>query len=103
MVRVPNPWRENEAFLDVELVDRAFSVSRTDGRVAYPDSLAAGHVMDPRTGAPVSGCALSAVIGDSAAWVEAWSTALLVVGAEGAGSVRAAGGGAWITKREEPA
>lgn len=101
MVRVPDPWRADAVLFDLELSDLALSVSRTDGRVADPDGRAAGHVMDPRTGEPVAGRVLAAVVGSSAAWVEAWSTALLVLGVEGVGQVQAAGGGAWITQPEE--
>lgn len=38
------------------------------------------HIEDPRTGAPVKGARLAAVIGPSARLCDAWSTALLVLG-----------------------
>lgn len=74
-----SPWRVRLGpMVDapvVELVDRAMSVSAIAGRVADGN----GHVLDPRTGRAVSHRAQAAVVGKSARWCDAWSTALLVL------------------------
>lgn len=60
------------------LRDAALSVSAPHGRTLADGS---GHVLDPRTGAPAEGPGVAAVIASSARWADAWSTALLVLGA----------------------
>ncbi|MCW5776036.1 MAG: FAD:protein FMN transferase [Phycisphaeraceae bacterium] len=65
----------------VALRDRAMSVSEPSGRVVERDGRRLGHVLDPRSGAPVDGASLACVVGESAMETDAWSTALLVLGA----------------------
>ncbi|GJM19162.1 MAG: hypothetical protein DHS20C14_13750 [Phycisphaeraceae bacterium] len=60
----------------VGLVDGSLSVSRNDGGAPV-----AGHVIDPKTGQPAAGAPFAAVLGESAAVCDAWSTALIVTGA----------------------
>ncbi len=63
------------------LRDQALSVSSSVGsrlRIAGRD---ASHVIDPRTGQPVEGSVEAIVVSDSASIADAWSTALLVLGA----------------------
>jgi FAD:protein FMN transferase len=50
--------------------------SFTDGGTVY------GHVLDPRTGWPVQGAVLAAVVSPSATETDALSTALLTLGTE---------------------
>jgi FAD:protein FMN transferase len=64
----------------VELADAALSVSAVHGREYEVDGVRYGHVLDPRTGAPVRSALASAVTGPSPAECEALSTALLVLG-----------------------
>jgi len=61
----------------------ALGVSAPHGRQIMRDGKARGHVLDPRTGKPCDGSLLAAAICPTAAAADAWSTALLVAGAEG--------------------
>jgi thiamine biosynthesis lipoprotein len=79
---------ENE-LTRVTLGDEALSVSAIWGRSFGADGRTYGHVMDPRSGAPVEGALLAAVAGPNAADTDAWSTALLVLGAAGEKRLRA--------------
>jgi thiamine biosynthesis lipoprotein len=65
----------------VELDDDAMAVSTPHGRTVHRDGRTVGHVIDPRTGRPADGALMTAVIGPSAQVCDAWSTALLVLGA----------------------
>jgi thiamine biosynthesis lipoprotein len=65
------------------LRDEAMSVSAVWGRSFQKDGKTFGHVLDPRTGEPVAGAVLAAVILPSATETDALSTALLVCGAQG--------------------
>jgi thiamine biosynthesis lipoprotein len=70
-------------FTRVTLRDEALSVSAIWGRSFEADGRTYGHVMDPRSGAPVEGAVMAAVAGPCAADTDAWSTALLVLGPAG--------------------
>jgi len=59
------------------LKDAALGVSAPDGGAGGE-----GHVLVPGTGAPALGVGLAAVVCESAAWADAWSTALVVMGGE---------------------
>ncbi len=65
----------------VALHDRAMSVSEPSGRVVEREGRRLGHVLDPRSGEPVEGVRLACVVGASSMETDAWSTALLVLGA----------------------
>jgi thiamine biosynthesis lipoprotein len=65
------------------LRDEALSVSAVWGRSFEADGKTYGHVLDPRTGQPVSNPVLTAVVLPSATETDALSTALLVAGLEG--------------------
>jgi len=67
----------------VPLRDEALSVSAVWGRAFQAKNRIYGHVMDPRTGRPVSKAALAAVTLPSAMETDALSTALLTVGPNG--------------------
>ncbi len=67
----------------VPLRDQAMSVSAVWGRSFQAEGKTFGHVLDPRTGYPVSGAVLAAVVLPSATETDALSTALLVLGMEG--------------------
>ena len=72
-------WPENGA-PRIHLRDSTLSVSAVWGRNPEGDPHRAGHVLDPRTGEPVTGRILAAVELPRAAESDAWSTALLVGG-----------------------
>ena len=67
----------------VDLKDAALSVSAVWGKSVEVGGKTYGHVIDPRTGKPVSRALLAAVILPSAAETDALSTALLTVGSQG--------------------
>lgn len=76
----------------VPLRDESLSVSAVWGKGFEADGRFYGHVIDPRTGWPVSRALLAAVALPSATESDALSTALLVRGSEMVESLRAAGG-----------
>jgi len=64
------------------LKDEALSVSAVWGKAFEAGGRRFGHVLDPRTGEPVQGAVLAAVVLPSATETDALSTALLVLGKE---------------------
>ncbi len=62
------------------LRDSSLGVSGRSGRLVTIAGRAYGHVIDPRSGEPVTGARLAAVQAPTAAVADAWSTALLVGG-----------------------
>jgi len=71
----------------VHLKDEAMSVSAVWGRFFEADGKMLGHVIDPRTGRPVSRALLATVVLPSATETDALSTSLLVLGSEGHDSI----------------
>lgn len=67
----------------VPLTDEAMSVSAVWGKSFEADGKVFGHVLDPRSGRPVSGAVLAAVVLPSATETDALSTALLTLGCDG--------------------
>ena len=67
----------------VQLKDESLSISAVWGRHFQSDGKNFGHVIDPRTGQPVTDAWLAAVILPSATETDAFSTALLTLGAAG--------------------
>jgi len=65
----------------VPLCDQAMSVSAVWGKSFQAEGRTFGHVLDPRTGQPVTGTVLAAVVLPSATETDALSTALLTLGA----------------------
>jgi len=65
------------------ICDQALSVSAVWGRSFQIEGKTFGHVIDPRSGQPVVGALLSAVVSPSATETDALSTALLVTGEKG--------------------
>lgn len=66
----------------VRLRDQALSVSSSVGSVSEIAGQKISHVVDPRTGTTVEGTVEAVVVADRAVIADAWSTALLVLGAE---------------------
>lgn len=65
------------------LRNASLSVSAPHGRaLPWPDG-GTGHVVDPTTGGPAAGARLAAVVAETGAVAEAWSTALLCRGTDG--------------------
>jgi thiamine biosynthesis lipoprotein len=64
------------------LRDRAASVSASLGQATEVAGRRYGHVIDPRSGAPLEAPAEAMALAPSASRAEAWSKALLVLGAE---------------------
>jgi thiamine biosynthesis lipoprotein len=71
----------------VLLKDESLSVSAVWGKSFQAGGKVFGHVLDPRTGRPVTGALLAAVILPSATETDALSTALLVAGSSGHGQI----------------
>ena len=67
----------------VPLKDEAMSVSAVWGKSFQAEGKVFGHVLDPRTGRPVNGAVLAAVVLPSATETDALSTALLTLGVPG--------------------
>lgn len=69
-----------ETLAVVALEDEALSASAVWGKAFEADGKTYGHVLDPRSGRPVAGALLTAVVMASATEADALSTALLVQG-----------------------
>lgn len=82
-IAIRNPVDKNSHLKVVDLRDNSLSVSAVHGKSFMDGDRMLGHVIDPRTGAPVEGALTAAVVGPSATDCDALSTALLVLGAEG--------------------
>jgi FAD:protein FMN transferase len=79
--RLPAP--SSGLLASVPLRDEAMSVSAVWGRSFQAEGRTYGHVLDPRTGQPVTGNLLAAVVLPSATETDALSTALLTLGPAG--------------------
>jgi thiamine biosynthesis lipoprotein len=80
---IPTARAPAEVLAVVPLRDEAMSVSAVWGRSFQAEGKTFGHVLDPRTGQPVAGAVLAAVVLPSATETDALSTALLVLGMGG--------------------
>ena len=82
----------------VSLCDESLSVSATWGKSFRDGGTTYGHVIDPRTGEPVTGERMAAVVVPSATDSDALSTALLVLGDSAIDSLRSQWPGlqAWV-------
>jgi thiamine biosynthesis lipoprotein len=77
----------------IALRDQTLSVSSSFGTSDEIAGLRAGHILDPRSGRPVTQERVAVVVAPTATAGEAWSTALVVLGAEpGLGLAEAAPG-----------
>lgn len=80
-IAIADPTDPAATLTVAELCDAALGVSAPSGRVVERDGVRIGHVLDPRTGEPSEAGAVAAVVAPSAMLADAWSTALLVLGA----------------------
>lgn len=74
-VGIEDPGVPGSVLKTIELTDAALGVSSPHGKVAATGS---GHVLDIRTGEPVTSYRLAAVVAEQAALADAWATALTV-------------------------
>jgi thiamine biosynthesis lipoprotein len=74
---------EHKPLTTIHLKDESLSVSAVWGKSFQADGQTLGHVLDPRTGMPVTGAVLAAVVLPSATETDALSTALLTLGRDG--------------------
>lgn len=79
-VAVRHPTQEEETVATITLRDRALGVSAPHGRFFTQGGERFGHVLDPRSGRPVQGALLAAVVTASPTDADALSTALLTLG-----------------------
>ncbi len=75
--------RTGETPVPLSLRDESLSVSAVRAKSFVAEGRTLGHVIDPRTGEPTGGALRAAVVLPSATEGDAFSTALLVLGAEG--------------------
>jgi thiamine biosynthesis lipoprotein len=80
-IAIQHPARADEIDTTVSLRDESLSVSAVHGKAFEAKGRLLGHVLDPRTGRPVTGASLAAVAMPSATDSDALSTALLTLGA----------------------
>jgi FAD:protein FMN transferase len=102
-VEIPS-HREDVGLLDCRLENAALAVSSPLGRTVVADGRTLGHVLDPRMGCPATGTLVAAVVCESAAVSDAWSTAIVARSARFATMPEAMiwasipeTGGAWTT------
>ncbi len=88
-VAIRDPAGDRGVIATAALKGTSLSVSAVHGRSFTAGGRRYGHVIDPRTGWPVQGNLLAAVIHESATASDAWSTALLVLGRAGFDLLRA--------------
>lgn len=79
-IQLSKPFDTPDAASVLELANEGLSVSAIHGKAFTADGRTYGHVIDPRTGFPVSRAVAAAVAGPSASTCEVLSTALLVSG-----------------------
>jgi thiamine biosynthesis lipoprotein len=102
-VALQDPTDPNGSLGTVALQNRALSVSAVHGKFFTEGEARYGHVLDPRTGRPVEGALLAAVVCDSATDSDALSTALLTLGEAFIGKLEAVspGAAALVVLRDE--
>jgi len=86
-VAIESPATAGQPIAQVLLRDESLSVSAIRGRSFEVAGKVFGHVIDSRSGFPVSGAELAAVILPSATETDALSTALLTLGLPGASQI----------------
>ena len=82
-IAIQNPLDPGAHLAEACLQNRSLGVSAVHGKSFRADGRRLGHVIDPRSGRPVANSVLAAFVTESAAAADAFSTALLVLGAEG--------------------
>ncbi len=81
-VAIQDPINQRRIALDLQLKDRALSVSGSAEKSFEADGVTYSHIMDPRTGGPVQGVLSVAVLARSGTAGDALDNALFVLGPE---------------------
>jgi thiamine biosynthesis lipoprotein len=79
-IGVPHPLRPGERLAEICLVEEALGTSGSGTQFFEHDGRRFGHLIDPRTGWPVSGVHTATAIAPTAAEADALSTAFYVMG-----------------------
>lgn len=82
-IAIRHPTQPDVIIAHAHLRDASLSVSGRHGRTISCGGRTIGHIIDPRSGHPVSDTLIAAVVHQSAMVSDALSTALLVLGAAG--------------------
>ena len=77
-----DPVRSGAVAMDVRLRDRALAVSGSAERMFEAGGVRYAHILDPRSGRPVSGVLMTAVLAPDATIADVLSTATFVSGVE---------------------
>ncbi|MEQ9103794.1 MAG: FAD:protein FMN transferase [Rhodothermales bacterium] len=80
-IGIEDPHRQGALLDTVELTDEALSVSAVMGKSVDDvgkQGIRRGHVVDPRTGEPLTADRVAAVVCPDAEFADAWATALVV-------------------------
>jgi thiamine biosynthesis lipoprotein len=80
-IRVPDPHNHDQALSTVTLRNAALSTSGSDQRFFEREGRRYTHIIDPRTGEPVTGMRQVTVLAETATDADALSTGLFVLGA----------------------
>jgi thiamine biosynthesis lipoprotein len=86
-ITVPSPHNPARALSTILLRDRSLSTSGSDQQYFEVDGQRYSHIIDPRTGEPVTGMVQVTVIAPTATESDALSTALFVLGRERAAAL----------------
>ncbi|NIR00561.1 MAG: FAD:protein FMN transferase [Gemmatimonadales bacterium] len=86
-ITVPSPHHPARALSSIQLRDQALSTSGSDRQYFELDGRRYSHIIDPRTGMPVTGMVQVTVIAPTATDSDALSTALFVLGRERAAAL----------------
>ncbi len=83
-IRLKHPWQDGESLGIVWLRDRGLGTSAATHQYFEYNGRKLGHLLDPRTARPAEGTASASATAPTAAEADAISTALFVLGANGA-------------------
>jgi thiamine biosynthesis lipoprotein ApbE len=81
-IAVPNPYDPEQALSTIQLRDQSLSTSGSNQQYFEVNGRRYSHIIDPRTGEPVTGMVQVTVISPTATDSDAVSTALFVLGRE---------------------
>lgn len=81
-VALRHPWNPERTLGTVRLKNQGLGTSAATHQHFEHQGKRLGHVLDPRTGWPASGCASASVVGSTGAQADALSTACFVLGVE---------------------
>jgi thiamine biosynthesis lipoprotein len=86
-IGIPHPLRPGDRLGEVDLVDQALGTSGSVTQSFEHEGRRFGHLLDPRTGRPVTGIYTASAIAPTAAEADALSTAFYVMGPERVGEL----------------